>query len=251
VSDHAHPLTNASPLRDGAALAFALLFPLLMAWVYFVAVPAAAQQGNPILVAAYGAGKLIQFLFPALYVGLFARSCLRPGRPTTRGLGLGVAFAVLVAVAMFVLYFVLLRASPLLADTPGQIDDKLRAFGRDTPAGFVQLALFLCIGHSLFEEYYWRWFVFGWLKRYLPLGGAIALSAVGFTLHHVVVLGVFFPGRFWTLALPLSLCVGAGGAFWAWLYHRSGSLAATWISHALVDAAIMAVGYVMLRPYWV
>jgi uncharacterized protein len=34
-----------------------------------------------------------------------------------------------------------------------------------------------------------------------------------------------------------------GGAFWAWLYHRSGNLIAPWLSHALIDAAIFTVGY--------
>jgi hypothetical protein len=51
---------------------------------------------------------------------------------------------------------------------------------------------------------------------------------------------------FFTLVVPFSLCVAAGGAFWAWLYHRSGSLFAAWISHLQVDVAIMAVGYEMV-----
>jgi membrane protease YdiL (CAAX protease family) len=241
---------TARPGRDLAALAFALLFPLLMAWLYFVVLPGQGQRDNPAVIAAYSAGKLVQLLFPVLYVAWVARDQLRPAWPTTRGLGLGVGFAALVAAALFGLYFGWLADSPLLADTPGRIYARLREFGRATPGGFLLAALFLCVLHALFEEYYWRWFAFGWLKRYLPLAGAIAVSAVGFTLHHVVVLGVFFPGRFWTLALPLSGCVGLGGAFWAWLYHHSGSLWAAWLSHALVDAAIMVVGYAMLRPYW-
>jgi membrane protease YdiL (CAAX protease family) len=249
---HEHTLapTAARPLRDAAALTFALLFPVVMAWIYFVVLAGDAQGANPVLVTAYGAGKLIQFLFPLLFVACFERERLRPARPTIRGLAVGTGFAALVALALFALYFGWLRTSPLLADTPASIFGRLREFGRDTPSGFVQLALFICVAHSLFEEYYWRWFVFGWLKRYLPLSGAVALSAAGFTLHHIVILGVFFPGRFWSLAVPFSLCVGVGGAFWAYLYHRSGSLLAPWLSHILVDAAIMMVGYVMVQPLW-
>ena len=37
--------------------------------------------------------------------------------------------------------------------------------------------------------------------------------------------------------------VATGGAVWAWLYERTGSLWAAWLSHLLVDTAIMAVGY--------
>ena len=40
---------------------------------------------------------------------------------------------------------------------------------------------------------------------------------------------------------------GIGGAFWAWLYHRSESLYAPWISHCLVDLAIFLVGYDMVK----
>jgi membrane protease YdiL (CAAX protease family) len=46
--------------------------------------------------------------------------------------------------------------------------------------------------------------------------------------------------------LPFSLAVGAGGAVWSWLYHRTGSIYSPWISHLIIDAAIMAVGYDLL-----
>jgi membrane protease YdiL (CAAX protease family) len=61
--------------------------------------------------------------------------------------------------------------------------------------------------------------------------------------HHVVVLAVYFPGRFFTAALPLSLGIAIGGMFWCWLYERTGSIIATWVSHFLIDGAIMIVGY--------
>jgi membrane protease YdiL (CAAX protease family) len=64
--------------------------------------------------------------------------------------------------------------------------------------------------------------------------------------HHVVVIGRFFPNDFWSATVPLSLCVAGGGAFCAWLYHRSGSIYAPWISHLLVDVAVLGVGYDMV-----
>lgn len=238
------------PRADGAALTFALLFPVAMAWLYFVELAGDAQAANPALVTAFTAGKLVQFLFPAAYVWWFDRESLMPAWPTSRGLALGVGFGLLVGVAMTALYGLWLHGSPFIEGTPGMIFQRLREFGRATPMGYLQMAIFICVLHSLFEEYYWRWFVFGRMRPYVPVGAAIAISAVGFMLHHVVILGVYFPDRFWTLAVPFSLCVAVGGAFWAWLYHRSGSLYAPWVSHALVDAAIMGVGYVMLGPLW-
>src|SRR5262249_47344598 len=87
---------------------------------------------------------------------------------------------------------------------------------------------------------------FGRLQRVLPLIAAIVTSSLGFMAHHVVVLSVYFPGQFLTAVMPFSLGVAVGGAVWAWLYHHTNSLAATWLSHVLVDAAIMAVGYDLL-----
>ena len=120
----------------------------------------------------------------------------------------------------------------------------------DSPLGYLQMAIVICVVHSLAEEYYWRWFVYGWMRKHLPMMAAIVLSSIGFMLHHIVILGVYFPGNFWTLAMPFSLCVAIGGGVWAWIYERSGSLYAPWLSHALIDAAIMGVGYVMLERYW-
>jgi membrane protease YdiL (CAAX protease family) len=118
-----------------------------------------------------------------------------------------------------------------------------------TPAGYLIMALFISVAHSVLEEYYWRWYVFGTLKRYVPVAAAIALASVGFTLHHIIILGVYFPEQFWTLAMPFSICVGIGGGVWAWIYHRSGSLYAAWLSHALIDAAILLVGYDMVASH--
>ena len=69
---------------------------------------------------------------------------------------------------------------------------------------------------------------------------ALLLSSLAFMGHHVIVLAHYFPIG---LTVLFSLAVAVGGAAWAWLYHRAGSLAAPWVSHLLIDAAIMVVGY--------
>ena len=37
--------------------------------------------------------------------------------------------------------------------------------------------------------------------------------------------------------------MAVGGAAWAWLYERTKSIYASWVSHLLVDAAIFVVGW--------
>jgi uncharacterized protein len=237
------------PRRDIPALVFVHLFPLLMAWLYLVVLRGSAGAPSSAMAVVFGIAKVVQFTFPALYVWRFEPSRLRPTLPSTRGLAWGVGFGLLVASAMFGLYFGWLKAHPLFAETPGKVNHLLQEMHCDGPTRYALLAAAYAVGHSFLEEYYWRWFAFGWLRRYVPTGLAIPLSALGFTAHHVVLLAVYFPGR-WPLVLALSFGVMAGGMVWAWIYERSGSLYAAWISHGLIDAAIYVVGYAMVAPLW-
>jgi membrane protease YdiL (CAAX protease family) len=243
--------TPKAPLRDWSALAFASFFPLLMTYIAFIVLNDPRGAVNSALLTAFALGKIIQFLFPVIYVFCFNRRQIGVPRPTWRGMPIGVGFALAVGVSVYVVYYFWVRHIPSVTEiTPRMIFNRLQQFGRDTPPGFLMLAFFICGLHSLWEEYYWRWFVFGWMRRYVPMAAAVGMSSVAFMLHHVIILGVYFPGNFWTLALPFSLCVAVGGGVWAWLYQYGGSLYAPWLSHALIDAAIMGVGYWMLSDYW-
>jgi membrane protease YdiL (CAAX protease family) len=234
--------------RDAIALTFASLFPLATAYLYFVVLNDPDGTTNRI---AYLIGKTFQFGFPVAFVCIYYRDHLRFTAPSWRGIQMAVAFSLGVGVAMFALYFAVVKDIPAVRDeTPDRIWLKLTQSGMTTPLRYLGMGIFLSCVHSLAEEYYWRWFVYGWMRRHLPVVAAIVLSSIGFMLHHVVVLGVFFPDNFWLLAMPFSLGVAIGGGVWAWIYERSGSLYAPWLSHALIDGAIMAIGYVMLESKW-
>jgi hypothetical protein len=169
-----------------------------------------------------------------------------------RGVGLGIAFGLLVSAGALLLYFVWLKSTPLFQATSDKVHRWLTEFNLATPGGFLAMAVFIAVLHSLLEEYYWRWFVFGRLTRYVSLPWAMVLSSLAFMSHHVIVLSVYLPGgeRFWLGVMPFSLCVAAGGIVWCWLYHRSQSLLGPWLSHLLVDVTLMAIGYDMLARYW-
>ena len=125
---------------------------------------------------------------------------------------------------------------------------RVEAFGVTTPFTYLLMAVGFSVVHAFLEEHYWRWFVFGELRGMFGGTAGIALSSIAFMSHHVIVLGVFMgPGSFWPMTPWLSLGVAGAGAFWAWLYHRSGGLAGPWLSHMLVDLAIFAIGYDLIR----
>jgi membrane protease YdiL (CAAX protease family) len=119
---------------------------------------------------------------------------------------------------------------------------KVRDMRLVTPGLYLSFALFLAVPHSLLEEYYWRWFAFGQLRRVAPLGWAIGISSLGFMAHHVIVIQQLLHGP-WALSLFLAGCVAAGGAVWAWMYDRQRSLYGPWVGHFLVDAVVMYIGF--------
>ncbi len=244
-------MTDVSP-NDGAnersatrsaGAVFGMVFPTVVTLVYFLW---ASQFAVGVQQAIYAVGKTLQFVFPIVWVALLLRESIRPQRPRRDGIGLGLAFGLVVGVAAWFLYRDWLGETAAFAAAAEQIRGKILGLGVDSVWKYAALGLFYSLLHSLLEEYYWRWFVFGQLRRLVRLWPAILLSAVAFTAHHVLILGKFF-GETPLLVVVLSSAVAVGGVFWAWLYQRSGSLYGAWLSHLLVDAAIFLIGYDLVR----
>jgi membrane protease YdiL (CAAX protease family) len=232
--------------REPWVLAFALVLPSIMAWVYFVAASPAGttvDEPSPFVRGFYILGKVVQIGLPIAWVWFTSRGELRLTRPTSRGIGRGVVFGLAVGAFAFFLYSYLRSSTAVFDGVPDRIREKLNEFGVAAPLKYTALAGFLSIINSAMEEYYWRWFMFGRLKKHIALSNAITISSLGFMAHHVIVLSVYFPGHFWSAVVPFSLAIAFGGAVWAWLYHRSGSLLGPWFSHFIVDVAVMTIGY--------
>jgi len=96
--------------------------------------------------------------------------------------------------------------------------------------------------NSLLEEYLFRWFIT--TKGLELLGsekGAITLSAVLFTIHHTLALHYFGFEVWQTIVASFGLLSAA--AIWSWLYIRYKSIWVCWLSHAICDVAVFAIGY--------
>jgi membrane protease YdiL (CAAX protease family) len=230
------------PRRHGGALLFALLFPTLVAWVYFILLanaPAGLQR------VVYAVGKVIQFAFPVYWVWrVERRRIIRPF--SARGTGIGIATGAVVVATMFALYFLWLQPSTVFQLAGDRIRTRIASIGIDSRTSFAAVGLFYVLMHSGFEEYYWRWFVFRGLRERFGFLGSTLVSSLGFMSHHVLVLGLYFGALSPATAL-FSAAVAIGGAIWAWVYEKCDSLVGPWISHALVDAGIFIVGYDIAR----
>jgi membrane protease YdiL (CAAX protease family) len=240
------------PVSDAVALILAMIFPSIMTFLEFRVLMGTGLESNPVVQMLFYSGKVVQFAFPIVYVLICHRKDLKWNRPSKLGIQLGLGFGLMVAVGALVLYFVWLKHTPLMQDTAVKVNAWLQTMNLATPMGYVVIAVFMSIAHSFLEEYYWRWFVFGWLEKYWPLAWAVGLSSVAFMAHHVVILSVYMPGgwRFWAGVVPFSLCVAGGGVVWAWIYHRTQSIYGPWFSHLLVDAALMGLGYDLVSRLW-
>jgi len=222
---------------------FALVYPAIITWGYFVL---AERYSTGAQQTVYLVVKSVQFAFPILWVWLVLREPLRTGRATTQGLFLGAAFSVCVVAGGWLVFDLVLRDLAVFTNAKALILNKIGGFGIDSVWKYAILAAFYSLFHSLLEEYYWRWFVFRQLCQLVPLWPAICVSSLGFMAHHVIVLHQFFKEAP-ALAWALSFAVAVGGAFWAWLYNRSQSLFAPWLSHLLIDAGVFWIGYQLVR----
>jgi membrane protease YdiL (CAAX protease family) len=150
-------------------------------------------------------------------------------------LALGVAIAGFIVVAYMALGTLL-------------IDPKtIQAMGANTGLGqkstYIMGAIYWVTVNSVLEEYVWRWFVVEKLEDIFPGKVAIAASALGFTLHHIVAMQIFLSPFVVVLA---AAGIFIGGAVWSWCYIRYRSIWPCYVSHAIVDVAVFAVGYHLL-----
>lgn len=233
-------------------LLFMIVFPTIVTWVYFVLLkdnsPATQQT-------AYSIGKAVQFGIPIAWVWFAHRDYLKKDESTkplklrlgvSEQMWLGTGFGFLVVAAMFAFYFGFFQGTEIGNSLVAKVREKTIGTGVNTTSKFLLLGLFYAICHSFLEEYYWRWFVFGYLRKLMSIVPAIVISSFGFMAHHVILLAVFF-GWSSPLAYLFAAGVGVGGAVWAWLYQSTGTLRSAWLSHLIVDAGIFSLGYFLIR----
>ena len=217
----------------------ALLLPTLSAWFYFV-IFKEASISKPIYIGT----KIFTVFWPVIATLLIFRQRLGIGGASSAQHRHSLLPGLLIGLAILAV-MVIWMSSPwsefILAGGSG-VRDKVRSLG--FLDHFIPFAIFITVFHSFIEEFYWRWFVFGNLRRVVPLPLAHGIAAVGFAAHHLVVTCQYYP--FW-FALGLAICVGIGGLIWSLLFQRYNSLLGPWICHLCVDAGLMWVGYQMIH----
>ena len=160
-------------------------------------------------------------------------------RPTRGGFGVAAVMGIVMSVFIVAAYLLLSRN---LIDS-----DQLKTMAQNVGLSDVRVYLAGCLYwilvNSVLEEYVWRWFVLKQFERLVPAKLAVVASAIGFTLHHVVAMQMYFN---WTVTFLCSCGIFIGGAVWSWCYIRYRAIWPGYLSHAIVDVAVFGLGYILI-----
>lgn len=179
------------------------------------------------------AAKIIGFIgLPFLIGSWFLK---RNGKVSLR---IGWIFGFLCFVSVMAVYLLLQEVISL-----NQISDEL-AKKNVTATTFTLVAIYITLGNSLLEEFFFRWFVFqGLLSSWRLL--AYTFSSTVFSVYHVMIFAQWFtPVVFWIAIGGLFVW----GVLFCWIVERAGSWKASWIVHIFADAAIVLIGFAM---FWI
>jgi len=217
-----------------------LVVPALGALFYFVIFP----EGN-LGQSAYTATKLFTLVYPFLFlrqIGVGGIIRRRRHDPAVQWPGWGVVLVTGLATGLAIAGMGFLLMLTPLGDMvrEGAARVSAKAEGLGFKDHFVLFAIFVSVIHSALEEFYWRWFAYGQLRRKMTRRAAHLVAAVAFGAHHLIVTLQFFPVA---LAFFLTICVAAGGLIWSIMYERQGTVIGCWMSHLCVDVMLMVIGF--------
>ena len=155
------------------------------------------------------------------------------------GFGVGVFSGLLMSVVILAAYVVL---GDYFLDKR-VFTEKIQAVGLASVWAYVGGSLYWIGVNSVLEEYVWRWFVVKQSSQLFKPVTAVLVSALCFTLHHIIAVKIFMP---WTGTLIGSLGIFIGASMWSWIYVKYQSIWPCYVSHALVDLCIFGIGAVMI-----
>jgi membrane protease YdiL (CAAX protease family) len=126
---------------------------------------------------------------------------------------------------------------------PQIIKDMAGRIGIDKPHIYIGAAIYWILINSALEEYVWRWFVVQKCKLLLPTNAAILVSALCFTIHHIIAMQIYFNG---VVVLIASAGIFIAGTGWSWCYNRYHSIWPGYLNHAIIDIVVFVIGYTLI-----
>ena len=184
--------------------------------------------------------KIWIFLVPTVWYLKVEKKSISKNLPTKEGILFGLITGIIMSLIILVTWFLFNET----LDIDGMVEI-LQSNGLDSFNLYLLGMFYWIFINSLLEEYVFRWFIT--IKSSELLGSdsiGIIFSAAMFTLHHAIALHLF--GFIWWQTLIACFGLLSAAAIWSWLYIRFRSIWICWLSHAICDVVVFAIGYTIL-----
>ena len=213
----------------------AMVLPFFSTLVYFVFAEGQLAQG------LYLVNKVFMIGWPLIVVFYFQKYRIEWGKIEWQKHLRAIPFGMLIGGSICAFGFGLYFLTPI-GDYVRGLAPKVReqVEAHEVTAIYIPVCIYITFVHSLFEEYYWRWFVYGRLRILTKPLYANLLAGAAFAAHHYVMLWCYLDAFG---AILFGTWVGLGGMIWAWMFQRQDSLVGCYVSHLLVDAGVLLIGY--------
>jgi membrane protease YdiL (CAAX protease family) len=183
--------------------------------------------------------KIWTLLLPLFWHSFVDKQKLSLSKPVNGGFAVAAFLGIIISFIILAAYFTIGR----YLIEPQAVKDTAISIGLDNRRTYLAGAAYWILVNSVLEEYVWRWFVVEKCKSLLPASAAIGVSALCFTIHHIIALQICFNGLLVSVA---SVGIFIGGVTWSACYSRYRSIWPGYLSHAIVDVAVFAIGYILI-----
>lgn len=188
--------------------------------------------------------KVILFtLIPYIYIKFIKKSSLvvelNLKNINKNRFRLGLLFGLTSFFIILIGYFIFKQAIDLQT-----IASELQQKSKITPANFAFVGLYITLGNSFLEEFFFRGFIFLNLYNMRKSRLAYVYSSLLFGLYHIAIFKTWFST--WIILLCLAGLITVGFVF-NWLNTKSNSFINSWVVHILADSAIIIIGLRMFN----
>ncbi|HEY8435965.1 MAG TPA: type II CAAX endopeptidase family protein [Haloplasmataceae bacterium] len=108
---------------------------------------------------------------------------------------------------------------------------------------FLYVALYISFINSLLEEFFFRVFVYYYMRQWATKWQAMFFSATVFSLYHIAIMNSWFTPILFIL-LIFSLFVA--GLMFLWINDKTESFYSSWIIHMFANFSINTIGLILL-----
>ncbi|MGK0469321.1 MAG: membrane protease YdiL (CAAX protease family) [Clostridium sp.] len=149
-------------------------------------------------------------------------------------LKMGFLFGILSFLIILIAYYILRNVIDLQS-----ISEDLQNKSKITASSFIFVGLYITLGNSFLEEYFFRGFIFLNLYEHNSKKFAYIYSSLLFGLYHIGIFKAWFNIELVGLAL---LGLIAVGFIFNWLDTESENFINSWVVHIFADSAIILIG---------